>query len=139
MDDYKDIMYLVRPRSSRPKMSLHDRAAQFAPFAALTGYDEQVKETARLVDQRIMLDEESYKILDSKLSIIKEHIKENIEITVMYFSYDLRKTGGAYLFKTGIIKKIDIDNHQIVFDNKDSIDIDDIFSITLPDKFEEMV
>lgn len=138
MSDYKDIMYLERPKSPRPKMSLHDRAAQFAPFAALTGYDDEVNETARLVDQRILLDEESYKILDTKLELIKEHIKEQIEVTVMYFVKDTKKIGGSYQFKSGIIKKIDIDNRVLCFENKETINIDDIFSISLPDKYENM-
>lgn len=136
MSEYDDIINLDRPYSKRKKMSIMDRAAQFAPFAALTGYEGQVNETARLTEERVMLDEESYKLLDEKMEIIRANIKEEIEVTVLYFVKDLKKMGGSYLFKTGIVRRIDDDNRNIVFKDKETIPIDDVFSITLPDTFE---
>ena len=139
MSNYDDIIKLDRPFSKRKKMSIHDRAAQFAPFAALTGYEDQVNETARRVEQRIALDEEAYKELDEKMEIIRSNTQDGIEITVLYFVRDSRKTGGAYLLKTGQVKKIDEDNRAIMFMDKETIAIDDVFSITLPDYLENKV
>ena len=88
MDDYSDIINLSRPVSKRPRMSLEQRSAQFAPFAALTGYEGQVKETARLTDKRIELNEELKEILDLKIQLIREKIKEQPDVTITYFIPD---------------------------------------------------
>ena len=88
MDDYSDIINLSRPVSKRPRMSLEQRSAQFAPFAALTGYEGQVKETARLTDKRIELNEELKEILDLKIQLIQEKIKEQPDVTITYFIPD---------------------------------------------------
>ena len=86
MSKYDDIINMPRHISkTRPQMSLYNRSAQFAPFAALTGYEERVKETARLTDTKIEIDDGLRNILNMKLNIISEHLKEKPEITITYF------------------------------------------------------
>ena len=110
-------------------MSMLDRAAQFSPFAALTGYDAAVKETARLTDRRIELDEYSKVALDERLRMIYDHIKENPEITITYFQPDERKAGGAYLSVTGSIKKIDNYERCVIMQDGQKIPIEEIMEI----------
>lgn len=130
MGKYDDIINLPHHTSSkRPRMSMIDRAAQFSPFAALTGYDAAVKETARLTDRRIELDEYSKAALDERLQLIQEHLKEHPEVTITYFQPDERKDGGAYLSITGSIKKIDTYEKCVVMMDKRKIPIDEIFGI----------
>ena len=127
---YSDLINLPHHTSpKRPRMSMIDRAAQFSPFAALTGYDAAVKETARLTDRRIELDEYSKAALDERLQLIQEHLKEFPEITITYFKPDERKDGGAYLSITGNIKKIDAYEKCVVMMDKQKILIDEIFRI----------
>ena len=105
---YADIIDLPHHTSrTRPRMSVSARAAQFAPFAALTGYSEAVDETARLTDDMIMLDENAKAMLDGKLQIIAEHIGDHPEVTITYFEPDKKKSGGAYVSVTGQVKEID--------------------------------
>ena len=105
---YADIIGLPHHTSrTRPRMSVSARAAQFAPFAALTGYGAAVDETARLTDDRIVLDENAKAILDGKLQIIAEHIGGHPEVTITYFEPDKKKSGGAYRSVTGQVKEID--------------------------------
>ena len=94
MGKYDDIINLKRPASKHPKMSLYQRSAQFAPYSALTGYEGQVKETARLTDRRIELDEELKVILDMKIQVIQELISNKPELEVTYFIPDEKKDGG---------------------------------------------
>lgn len=130
MGKYDDIINLPHHTSSkRPRMSMIDRAAQFSPFAALTGYDAAVKETARLTDRRIELDEYSKAALDERLRLVQEHLKEYPEVTITYFQPDDRKDGGAYLSITGSVKKIDTYEKCIVMMDKQKIPIDEIFVI----------
>ena len=96
MGKYDDIINLKRPASKHPKMSLYQRSAQFAPYSALTGYEGQVKETARLTDRRIELDEELKVILDMKIQVIQELISNKPELEVTYFIPDSKKDGGRY-------------------------------------------
>ena len=97
MNKYDDIINLPHYESkTRKRMSLEARSAQFAPFAALTGYDDKVKETARRTDKRIELSDEEYNIINTKLQIIKEHIKEQPEINFVIFVKDKLKDGGKY-------------------------------------------
>lgn len=129
MDDYKDIIDLPHKQSStRPHMSNYDRAAQFSPFAALTGYDEAVTETARLTDKKIELDEETKSILNAKLQYAID-FNGDCEITVTYFVPDSRKAGGAYVTYTGTLKKFDEYERKIVFEDKTSILVDDVLDI----------
>lgn len=130
MENYNDIINLPHHVSKKhPQMSLEQRSAQFAPFAALTGYEGQINETARLTNCKIELDEEEKIILDSKIQIIKDKIKEFPEITITYFVPDLKKDGGEYIEAKGIVKKIDIYSQKIIFTDGLKVSIDDILDI----------
>ena len=129
-DNYEDIINLPHHTSKKhPRMSLEARSAQFAPFAALTGYDEVLIETARLTNERIEIDETIKVIIDSKLQIIKEHIKEMPLITFMYFVPDSKKYGGKYVTVAGNVKKIDEYRNVLVLENKTEIPIKEIIDI----------
>ena len=131
MNNYDDIIYLPHHVSSkRPQMSIENRSAQFAPFSALTGYDEEVKEKARLTDKRIDIDEGLKNILNNKLKFILENIKLNPEINFTYFVYDRKKLGGKYVDKTGVVKKIDMIEQYIILNDKTKIPISEIINIT---------
>lgn len=105
---YDEIMGLPHHISkTRPQMPMSDRAAQFAPFAALTGYDAAIKETGRLTDERIELDVEALSALDMKYQLLMEALDEAPEVTITYFQPDERKAGGKYLTATGAVKKVD--------------------------------
>ena len=88
-------------------MPMSDRAAQFAPFAALTGYDAAIKETGRLTDDKIELDEEALTALDMKYQLLMDALDDAPEVTITYFQPDERKAGGKYLTATGAVKKVD--------------------------------
>lgn len=130
MDNYSDIINLSRPVSKRPRMSLEQRSAQFAPFAALTGYEGQVKETARLTDKRIELNEELKEILDLKIQLIQEKIKEQPDVTITYFIPDDKKQGGKYKTVTNSVKKIDTYKNEIILIDGTTIAIDEIIDIS---------
>lgn len=127
---YDDIINMPHHTSTkRPRMSMIDRAAQFSPFAALTGYDAAVKETARLTDRRIELDEYEKLALDEMLQVIQEHLKEKPEVEITFFQPDERKSGGAYLSTAGTIKKIDYYERNVVMADGKKIPIDEIYQI----------
>ena len=130
MDNYSDIINLSRPVSKRPRMSLEQRSAQFAPFAALTGYEGQVKETARLTDKRIELNEELKEILDLKIQLIQKKIKEQPDVTITYFIPDDKKQGGKYKTVTNSVKKIDTYKNEIILIDGTTIAIDEIIDIS---------
>ena len=129
MENYNDIIHLSRPKSKHPCMSLHQRSAQFAPFAALTGYEGQVKETARLTDKRIEIDEELKQMLDMKIQIIKENFDNKPELEITYFIPDDKKDGGRYETIIDNISKIDNYNEKIIMKNGIKIDIKEIIDI----------
>lgn len=130
MNSYEDIINLPhRVSSKRPQMSLRERAAQFAPFAALTGHDEAIKETARLADERIKLDESTLAILNDKIQIILDNLDIAPEVTVTYFKPDNKKSGGAYIDHTGVVKRIDDIEKIVIFTDKVIIPIEDIIDI----------
>ena len=130
MDKYKDIINLPHKQSNkRPHMPLLDRAAQFAPFAALTGYDDAVKETARLTDRQIEIGEDTKIALNERLRIAMEQIENHPVITVTYFMADSRKNGGAYVKHTGVIKKIDECERKVIFRDQMVIPIDCIYEM----------
>lgn len=105
---YDDIIHLPHHVSNtRPRMPIANRAAQFAPFAALSGYDAAVKETARLTDRQIELGESELAILDRKLQVLADHLAEQPEVAITYFQPDEKKAGGAYVIATGRVKKVD--------------------------------
>lgn len=112
-EDYSDIIHL--PYKGRTGgVSMYQRAAQFAPFAALTGHDAAIRETARLTDSQIELGDENNEILNRRLSVIRDHLKETPEIIVTFFQPDEKKTGGSYETYTGCIKDIDDYEQQLV-------------------------
>ena len=112
-------------------MSAIDRAAQFSPFAALTGYEAAIKETARLTDERVELDEYMKDALSDRLQIIVGRIKEHPEITITYFQPDIKKSGGVYVTAIGTAKKIDEYERVVVMTDGISIPIDEIISIDI--------
>lgn len=130
MNNYDDIINLPHYESkTRKRMSLEARSAQFAPFAALTGYDDKVKETARITNKRIELSDEEYNIINSKLQIIKEHIKEQPEINFTIFIKDKLKDGGKYEEVKGKVRRIDEINEEIILIDKRKILFKNIYDI----------
>lgn len=133
INQYDDIINLSHHVSTKhPQMPPIDRAAQFAPFAALTGYDAAVKETARLTDERIELDEYTMDALRDRLQMIADRLEENPEITVTYFQPDAKKEGGAYITAAGTVKKIDEYEQAVVMTHGTAIPFDEIVSIEGP-------
>lgn len=138
-DNYEDIINLPYNGSKRQKkMTLYERSAQFAPFSALTGYEEQVKETGRLTDKKIEIDEGLQSLLNAKLNIIEDNIKSKPLINITHFVKDNKKDGGKYITTTGNVKRIDNVEHTIKLTNNTIINLYDIIDITgeiLKDKF----
>ena len=130
MSKYDDIIDLPRPASKHPKLGDDSRAAQFSPFAALVGYDEQVKETARLTDRRIEIDDGLREILNNKLNYIAYNIHDNPIVSITYFVEDKKKDGGKYKTKEGVIKRIDVVNQEVIFTDKFKVHMKDILSIS---------
>ena len=127
---YDEIMGLPHHVSkTRPQMPMSDRAAQFAPFAALTGYDAAIKETGRLTDERIELDVEVLSALDMKYQLLMEAHDEAPEVTITYFQPDERKAGGKYASAVGAVKKIDDFERRITMRDGTRIPMDDVLSI----------
>ena len=127
---YEDIINLPHHVSStRPQMSMLERAAQFSPFAALTGYDTAIKETGRLTDEKIEIGEEALTFLNMKLQLLVDNLDDKPEVTFTYFKPDERKSGGAYVDVTGTVKKVDDYERQIVMHNGTKIPLDDILNI----------
>lgn len=130
MGNYDDIIHLPHPVSeTHLQMSMIDRAAQFSPFAALTGYGDAVKETARLTDRRIVLDEREQDALNERLHIVAQQITQQPEITITYFQPDTKKAGGAYLTVTDRVKKIDDFEQIVCLLNGTKVAMNDIVSI----------
>lgn len=129
---YDDIIDLPRPISKKhPQMPVRDRAAQFAPFAALTGHKEAISETERLTDRKKILDENRNMLNNERLQEILLHIKEQPKIRVTYFKSDERKEGGAYLTLIMNLKRIDDYNRRLIFSDQSWIPLDDIYEIEL--------
>ena len=127
---YNEIMGLPHHVSkTRPQMPMSDRAAQFAPFAALTGYDAAIKETGRLTDERIELDVEVLSALDMKYQLLMEALDEAPEVTITYFRPDERKAGGKFVSAVGAVKKIDDFERRITMRDGTRIPMDDVLSI----------
>ena len=127
---YKDILYLEHPTSKKhPRMSNVARAGQFSPFAALTGYEDQVKETTRYTSNKIELEEAEKEKLDE---ILQQILKANQkQIKVRYFVKDKTKKGGSYQEKSGEFKKADMYHKNIIFSDKTKIPIQDIVKIEI--------
>lgn len=127
---YDDMINLPHHQSKeRVHMSMHDRAAQFAPFAALTGHSAVIKETARLTEDRIEVDEYTKKELNGKLQYILEHLDEEPEVSFTYFVPDKKKSGGAYVTKTGTVKKMQEFERRIVMKDDTEIPMEAILRI----------
>lgn len=131
---YDDIIELEHPVSKRHgRMSMLDRAAQFAPFAALTGYDAMVIEQARLTDGKIELDEEQRAALDSTLGQLVERIAQHPLVRIVYFRADARKAGGAYIELEGRVQNIELPTRLIIMKDATRISLDDIFEVNILD------
>lgn len=132
---YDDIINMPHHVSlTRPQMSIEARAAQFAPFAALTGYGDVIKETARLTNDKKDIDEALKQILDDKLQEIRARINEHLYVKFTYFVPDTRKDGGEYVKVNGIVKKIDDYAKNVVMENGKIIPIDEILDIEFKQK-----
>lgn len=129
-DNYDDIIHLPRHVSKRhPQMSLYNRAAQFAPFSALTGYGDAIAETARQTNSKIEIMEDNRQLMDRKLSILTTCLEEEPSITITYFQLDGHKDGGQYLTLTGIVKAIRTNEHIIIMKDRKKIRIDTIVDL----------
>ena len=129
---YDDIIDLPHRQSpTRPRMSRLNRAAQFAPFAALTGHDAAILETGRLTDAFTELDESRKAELDDKLRYIILHLHEEPEVMIMYFCPDSKKEGGAYLSAVGVVRRIDEYEKIVIMEDQTVILIDSIFEIEI--------
>ena len=131
-DPYDDILHLPHPTSKRhPRMPIVDRAAQFSPFAALTGHRAAIEETARVTDRRIELDEDAKEQLDQMLQLLLERIDEQPEITVTWFSPDKKKAGGQYHTATGKLKRIDTQESRLILTDGAQIPLEDLLRIRI--------
>lgn len=127
---YDDIINLPNPTSkNHPRMSLYDRAAQFSPFAALTGHDDAIRETARLTDERMEPNEDTLNRLNEQLNVIKNNIGQKEAVSITYFVPDDRKTGGAYVTHSGFVKRIDEYERTVIMTDKTKIPIEYISMI----------
>ena len=127
---YDEIMELPHHVSTtRPQMPMSDRAAQFAPFAALTGYESAIKETGRLTGERIELDEEALTALDRKYQLLIEALDDAPEVTIIYFQPDERKAGGQYVSATGTVKKVDTFGRRILLQDGTRIPLDSVYDL----------
>ncbi|MBE6575659.1 MAG: YolD-like family protein [Ruminococcaceae bacterium] len=133
MQNYDDIIHLSRPESAaHPPMPRAARAAQFSAFAALTGYDAAIRETARLTDREIELDEDSLAILDARLQYLNEHAAETPQVTLTHFVPDSRKDGGAYRLTDGRLKQIDTDRQTLILCDGQRIPLSHILAVDSP-------
>ncbi|MDO4423042.1 MAG: hypothetical protein Q4C15_13505 [Eubacteriales bacterium] len=130
MRNYDDIINFSRPQyHDLPPMSIHDRAAQFSPFAALVGYDAAVEETARLTDSRREMEEDEINELNRQLSELNKRLSERPMIRVTYFIRDRKKEGGRYASKIGNARTIDQAENRIIFTDGESVPVKDMYSV----------
>lgn len=126
-DHYDDIINLPHHVSpTRPQMPMSDRAAQFSHFAALVGFDAAIKETGRLTDAKVEMEDDALNDLDEKFQDLTDHLKEKPEIKITYFRADERKAGGAYLQVSGVVRKISEFERKLILDDGLEITLDDI-------------
>lgn len=132
MESYEDIINFphFEPKH-HPRMDAYSRAAQFAPFKVLIGYEDDIKETSRLTDKKIEISEDKKKQMNENLFFLKENIKEKWIVTLTYFVPDSKKEGGIYQEYEGIIKAINETNHTLIFTSGKKIQFDDIYQIHL--------
>lgn len=130
MKNYDDIINMTHYVSKkRTPMSIENRAAQFAPFSALSGYNDKIKEVSRTVLKKIELDEEKKSIINKKILLLNDNIINNIEVCISYFVKDSKKDGGNYINVIDTVRKIDMYNKLIILNNGTKILFDDIYSI----------
>ena len=135
IEKYGDIINLGHPTSKKhPRMPIRDRAAQFAPFAALVGYDDAVEETARVTDDMIEQSEEMKAVIDEKLRYLSERIGEMPTVIVTYFMPDKKKSGGEYKIFEGRLKRLDDYDAVMTFECGKRISYDKIYSVELKEK-----
>lgn len=127
-DDIIDLPHHISTR--RAHLSMAQRSAQFASFAALKGFEDEIAETARVTDKKIILDENEIEILNEALQYISYNVNENLEVLITYFVPDKLKLGGAYVTKKGTVKKIDTFNKSVIVDNTE-IPVNDILKIEI--------
>lgn len=123
-DDIIDLPHHVSP--TRPHMPMADRAAQFSPFQALSGYGEAVRETARRTTERIELAEDAKAALEEKLRLLSDTVSDAPAVSITYFQPDRKKAGGKYITATGIVKRIDDFQHTIIMKDGCQIAIADV-------------
>ena len=128
-DEIINLPHHVSP--TRPQMPMSDRAAQFAPFAALTGYDSAIKETGRLTNERIELDEDALTALNVKYQFLMDALDEEPEIKITYFKPDERKAGGEYVSAIGAVKKVDDFERLITMQDGTRIPMDDVYDMSI--------
>ena len=132
-EKYSDILHLPHPVSEKhPRMPMQDRAAQFSPFAALTGYEEAIYETGRLTEEKTELGEEEKAILDRKQRLLLEKLDERPALTVTFFVPDEKKSGGRYITKTGNLKRIDLIQQWMLLTDGTKISLEDVKNIESP-------
>lgn len=130
MERYEDIINLPHPVSkTHPQMPVADRAAQFAPFAALTGYDAAIQETGRLTEEQIVLDENERVRLDRQLQEILQSDCPHPKVRIRYFQKDLRKEGGAYLTMEGKVKRLDPYERKLIFTDGTDVLIENVLEL----------
>lgn len=127
---YDDIINLpYHGSTARPHMSMKDRAAQFQPFAALTGYEDAVRETARLTDEKLDLSDDEKALLDRKLQLLADGSMTGKEVTLTWFQPDQRKSGGAYVTNSGVVKRVAPYERVVVLTDGRRIPIPDILDV----------
>lgn len=127
---YTDILNLPHPTSKKhPRMTRTARAAQFAPFAALTGYNEAIKETSRLTDEQLDLDDTEKDQLNKKLQLLRQNLPRQLPITITFFIPDTQKTGGSYQTITGSVKKIQEYERRLIMTDETIIPIEAIIGL----------
>ena len=134
--EYDDIINLPHHKSDKhPHMDLYDRAAQFSPFAALTGFEAAIEETGRITDGRVELDEDEKAKLDLRFRKIRKALEDKTAdkpaVTLTYFQADLRKEGGAYITMSGRIKKIDEDSRELLFEDGMRVKMDEVLALEI--------
>lgn len=130
---YEDIIHLPPHISEKhPRPTMTERAARFAPFAAITGYEEMVLEEARVTEERAELDENTLTVLNEKLNILQDSLAEKPEVRITYFLPDAKKAGGSYVTLAGTVKRIDEYNRILIMTDGKTIPIDEIFNLESP-------
>lgn len=132
MGKYDDIIHLEHHVSKNHKpMSIYDRSAQFAPFAALVGYDESIKEAGRIVDKKITLGADKIEEISRNLTLLSQNIDSKPSVNITYFKKDSKKKGGEYITATLLVKKVDTNEKKLVLENKTTIDFNDIIDLSI--------